>query len=115
MRRSCWGGALLILLRPVPAPPRLRRCALRLPVRAFIAGGWLLTEIDPDDHDLAFGLCDLGLGIPEIGWVSLDELATVRSQLNATRRSVPRSRRVPIHAKRGWQGWSLSDEVVGAS
>ncbi len=23
---------------------------------------WLLTEIDPDDHDHAFGLCDLGLG-----------------------------------------------------
>jgi hypothetical protein len=39
---------------------------------------WLLTEIDPDDHDHAFGLCDLGLGMPEIGWVSLGELATVR-------------------------------------
>ena len=39
---------------------------------------WLLTEIDPDDHDHAFGLCDLGLGAPEIGWVSLGELATVR-------------------------------------
>jgi len=23
---------------------------------------WLLTEIDPDDHDHAFGLCDLGPG-----------------------------------------------------
>lgn len=21
---------------------------------------WLLTEIDPDDQDIAFGLCDLG-------------------------------------------------------
>ena len=40
---------------------------------------WLLTEIDSDDH--AFGLCDLGLGTPEIGWVSLDELATVRGEL----------------------------------
>ena len=29
---------------------------------------WLLTEIDPDDHDHAFGLCDLGLGAPELGW-----------------------------------------------
>src|SRR3546814_11583355 len=38
---------------------------------------WLLTEIDPDDHDHAFGLCDLGLGMPEIGWVSLGDLATV--------------------------------------
>lgn len=42
---------------------------------------WLLTEIDPDDHDHAFGLCDLGLGAPEIGWVSLGELATVRGGL----------------------------------
>lgn len=42
---------------------------------------WLLTEIDPDDHDHAFGLCDLGLGYPELGWVSLAELATVRGQL----------------------------------
>ncbi|WP_028731126.1 DUF2958 domain-containing protein [Pandoraea sp. E26] len=40
---------------------------------------WLLTEIDPDDH--AFGLCDLGLGEPELGWVSLQELATVRGRL----------------------------------
>ena len=42
---------------------------------------WLLTEIDPDDHDHAFGLCDLGLGEPEIGWISLGELATVRGGL----------------------------------
>ena len=42
---------------------------------------WLLTEIDPDDHDHAFGLGDLGLGMPEIGWVSLQELATVRGRL----------------------------------
>ena len=42
---------------------------------------WLLTEIDPDDHDHAFGLCDLGLGYPELGYVSLAELATVRGRL----------------------------------
>jgi hypothetical protein len=42
---------------------------------------WLLTEIDSDDHDHAFGLCDLGLGMPELGWVSLQELATVRGRL----------------------------------
>jgi hypothetical protein len=28
---------------------------------------WLLSELDPDDHDLAFGLCDLGMGFPELG------------------------------------------------
>ncbi|AMY00711.1 DUF2958 domain-containing protein [Mesorhizobium ciceri] len=42
---------------------------------------WLLTEIDPDDPDLAFGLCDLGLGCPEIGSLSLSELTAVRGRL----------------------------------
>ncbi len=42
---------------------------------------WLLTEIDPDEPSMAFGLADLGLGFPEFGFVSLDELATVRGHL----------------------------------
>ena len=31
--------------------------------------------------DLAFGLCDLGLGCPELGYVSLTELRSVRGKL----------------------------------
>jgi hypothetical protein len=42
---------------------------------------WLLSEIDPDDEDRGFGLCDLGLGFPELGYVSLAELASVRGRL----------------------------------
>lgn len=42
---------------------------------------WLLTEIDPDDNDRAFGLCDLGQGFPELGYVSLAELHAVRGRL----------------------------------
>jgi hypothetical protein len=42
---------------------------------------WLLTEIDPDDDDRAFGLCDLGLGFPELGYVSLTELQSVQGCL----------------------------------
>lgn len=42
---------------------------------------WLLTEIDPDDEDHAFGLCDLGHGYPELGWVRLSELAALRGRL----------------------------------
>lgn len=42
---------------------------------------WLLTEIDPNDHDHAFGLCDLGQGFPELGYVSLAELQSVRGPL----------------------------------
>jgi len=42
---------------------------------------WLLTEIDPEDQDIAFGLCDLGMGFPELGNVSLSELESVRGKL----------------------------------
>lgn len=42
---------------------------------------WLLTELDPEDGDTAFGLCDLGMGCPELGYVSLAELASVRGRL----------------------------------
>jgi hypothetical protein len=43
---------------------------------------WLLTEIDPDNPDIAFGLCDLGMGYPELGSVSLSELEALRGRLN---------------------------------
>jgi hypothetical protein len=42
---------------------------------------WLLTELDPDDPDIAFGLCDLGMGCPETGSVSISELESVRGRL----------------------------------
>lgn len=42
---------------------------------------WLLTEIDPEEPDIAFGLCDLGLGFPELGTVSLAELRDLRGRL----------------------------------
>ncbi|WP_225772029.1 DUF2958 domain-containing protein [Inquilinus sp. Marseille-Q2685] len=42
---------------------------------------WLLTELDPADPDLAFGLCDLGLGFPELGSVRLSEIVAVRGRL----------------------------------
>jgi hypothetical protein len=42
---------------------------------------WLLSELDPDDPDIAFGLCDLGLGCPELGSVSISELESVRGRL----------------------------------
>lgn len=42
---------------------------------------WLLTELDPDEPDIAFGLCDLGMGCPELGSVSISELKSVRGCL----------------------------------
>jgi hypothetical protein len=44
------------------------------------AATWLLTEIDPDDETVAWGLCDLGMGCPEFGTVSLTELAECRGR-----------------------------------
>lgn len=35
---------------------------------------WLLTELDPNNPDIAFGLCDLGFGEPELGYLSIREL-----------------------------------------
>jgi hypothetical protein len=53
-------------------------------VKLFTPDGnatWLLTELDPIGGHLAFGLCDLGLGEPELGYVSLHELASARGPL----------------------------------
>ena len=42
---------------------------------------WLLSEIDPDTPDIVFGLCDLGLGFPELGSVLISELMELRGKL----------------------------------
>lgn len=42
---------------------------------------WLITEIDPHDSDMAFGLCDLGLGTPELGYISLSEITALRGRI----------------------------------
>ncbi|MGX1497064.1 hypothetical protein ACSSV1_002100 [Labrenzia sp. MBR-25] len=42
---------------------------------------WLLTEANPEDPDRLFGLCDLGVGEPELGYVSLAEIRSVRGRL----------------------------------
>jgi hypothetical protein len=46
---------------------------LFVPFNSFI---WLLSELDPENPDLAYGLCDLGF--PELGHVYLPELAALR-------------------------------------
>jgi hypothetical protein len=40
---------------------------------------WLLTELGLDD--IAFGLCDRGLGSPEIGFVNMREIRELRGPL----------------------------------
>ena len=46
-------------------------------VKLFYPAGpstWLLTELDPEDEDVAWGLADLGMGFPEFGTVRISEL-----------------------------------------
>lgn len=38
---------------------------------------WLLVSLDPRDPGLAHGLCDLGLGHPELGSLRINEIAAV--------------------------------------
>lgn len=45
------------------------------------AATWLISETDLEDPDRLYGLCDLGLGFPELGYVSLAELSSVRGRL----------------------------------
>jgi hypothetical protein len=44
------------------------------------AATWLITESDPDNPDVLFGLCDLGMDCAELGSVSLAELANFRGR-----------------------------------
>ena len=46
----------------------------------FGSATWLITEIDPDNRLLAFGLADLGLGFPEVGFVSVSEIQGLKEQ-----------------------------------
>ena len=38
---------------------------------------WLLASLDPADGDTAWGLIDLGIGMPELGTVKLSDLAAI--------------------------------------
>lgn len=38
---------------------------------------WLLASLDPADEDTAYGLIDLGIGMPELGTVKLSDLGSI--------------------------------------
>ena len=39
------------------------------------SGTWLLSEIEPDELEIAWAVADLGMGFPEFGTVCLQQLA----------------------------------------
>ena len=69
---------------------------------------WLLTEIDPGDHDHAFGLCDLGQGFPELGYVSLAELQSVRGRFG-----LPVERDLHFRATKTISAYALEARLAG--
>lgn len=49
-------------------------------VKLFLPGTgctWLLSELHHEDPDIAFGLCDLGMGFPELGSIRISELESM--------------------------------------
>ncbi len=56
-------------------------------------GTCLLSELDPNEPDRAFGLCDTGHGYPELGYVLLSELHAFRGRLR-----LPTERAAPLHS-----------------
>jgi hypothetical protein len=73
---------------------------------------WLLTEIIPDNPDIAFGLCDLGMGCPEIGTVRISELESVRGGLGLP---VERDRyfapmhTLSVYARAAWNAAAITE------
>ena len=56
-------------------PEKDRKPYLKL-FNAYGQGTWLISEID--ENDILFGLCDLGFGCPEFGYVALSELVSMK-------------------------------------
>lgn len=69
---------------------------------------WLLTEIDSDNHDHAFGLCDLGQGFPELGYVSVTELQAARGRLG-----LPVERDVHFKAEKAISAYAREARLAG--
>lgn len=73
---------------------------------------WLLTELDPEDPDIAFGLCDLGMQCPELGSVRISELESVRGKFGLP---VERDRyfrpkhSLSVYARAAWNAAAITE------
>jgi len=95
-------GLVLIpdVLRPALLANAVRPDADPLPLLKLFnptgPGTWLITEIDADG-DTMFGLCDLDMGCPELGSVSLREITSVKLPFGLSiERDVAFQGRVPL-------------------
>lgn len=74
---------------------------------------WLLTELDPEDPDIAFGLCDLGFGCPELGSVRISELESVRGRLGLPverDRFFEPSHTLAVYARAAWNASAITED-----
>ncbi|MDR6757181.1 hypothetical protein J2Y48_002477 [Mycoplana sp. BE70] len=56
---------------------------------------WIITEMEPDSR--CFGLCDVGHGTPELGYVSVEELESVKGPFGLTvERDLSFSTKMPL-------------------
>jgi hypothetical protein len=69
---------------------------------------WLLSEIDPENEDVAFGLCDLGMGCPELGSVSLSEITALRGKLG-----LPVERDLQFEAEKSLTAYADEARLLG--
>ena len=80
-------------------------------VKLFLPDGmltWLLTELDPADSNRAFGLCDLGLGSPELGYADLVELMSIRGNIK-----LPVSRDVYFQPQKSLSAYATEARAAG--
>jgi hypothetical protein len=73
---------------------------------------WLLTELDPDDPDIAHGLCDLGLGCAELGSVRISEIESVRGRfglpVERDLHFVP-EHTIAVYARAAWKAGAITE------
>ena len=69
---------------------------------------WLLSEVDPENEDIAFGLCDLGMGCPELGSVSLSEIIALRGKLG-----LPVERDLHFEAEKSLSAYADEARLLG--
>jgi hypothetical protein len=74
---------------------------------------WLLTELDLEDPDIAFDLCDLGMGCPELGSVRISELESVRGRLGLPVERDPSFapvRTISTDARAAWNASAITED-----
>ncbi len=73
---------------------------------------WLLAALDPEDGDTAYGLIDLGIGMPDVGTVQLSALASIvgpRKQLVMRDRYFQAARPLSEYVRLAQENGSITD------